>query len=379
MKVWPGKPYKQAIWASLGLAAMYWVCHALISFSSSGMSLDSLAEPFFFLDSRWYSHIATNGYVDTGLASDAPNTTFAFFPLWPLLLRWFDAFFHNFLLIQFTGALLAQILFFATLLLVGCKKAEGPVGLVPNTSTGLALLCFSPGAWVFFTNHTEALFLLLSWASLYIAMRSQKNSAVVFSSVLAGLAALTRNQGILLSIATALVFFNQPNNSILRRVGSFVVSGAIAGGIYLLWPAYQWYLTGNPLISVEVQQHWQIVSSFGQYVSNLFWMSASNFGHRALFWLIVVTGGLLFRNPQSRPLSVYVILSALLWPLQGHNFPNAYRFGAILFPVWFFWGDKLHNLNRPKYLKFFILAGLVGWACMMSYAYFSRSPDVWPY
>lgn len=382
------RTYKDAALSSLGLAAIYWICHSLICLISSGMSLGNLEDQFLYLDSRWYGHIAENGYVATNVPTDGPNSAFAFFPLWPMLLRSLHFLLHHFLPIQLTGALLAQILFFTTLLIVGWRKTEfdssipsqGLPGLVPKTWTGLAFLCCSPGAWVFFSNHTESLFLILSWSSLFLAMRSNKNSNLFFASVLAGLSALTRNQGIIVSIATAFAFLIQPNGSIGRRIGSFLVSGAIAGAIYLIWPAYQWYLTGNPLTSVEVQQNWQIVSSAGHYVSNLFWISTTNFGHRALFWFSVVTGGLLFKNSQSRPLGAYVILSALLWPLQGNSFPNAYRFGSVLFPVWFFGGDKLQfSFSNTKYLKFGVFTGLIGWSCMISFAYFSRLKDVWPY
>ena len=59
---------------------------------------------------------------------------------------------------------------------------------------GLLVLMFSPGAWVFLSNHTEALFLFLSYFALRFAYKDQ----LIMASILAGLSALTRNQGVLL-------------------------------------------------------------------------------------------------------------------------------------------------------------------------------------
>ena len=162
------RTYKNAVCPSWVLGTSYWICHFFICLIYSGMSLDRVEDQFLYLDSHWYRHIAENGYVPRNIPTDGPNSVFAFYPLWPMLLRSSHFFLQKFFPIQFTGALLAQIFFFATLLIIGQRKIafdksfpseapkpdQYPQGLIPKTWTGLALLCFSPGAWVFFSNHT---------------------------------------------------------------------------------------------------------------------------------------------------------------------------------------------------------------------------------
>lgn len=230
-------------------------------------------------------------------------------------------------------------------------------------------LLFAPGAWVFCTNHTEAIFLILSYAAFAAAWRGQYRGGIY-----AGLCALTRNQGILVAICCALMAAQRTSGT-PKKIGTLLAYGSTSLSLYALWPLYQYLQTGDALASSHAQSAWHVAGSMGEYLGNLVWISGSTVLRKILFWGILgLSAERLWRQPEERPLWLYCTLSVLLWPLQQYNLPQAYRFSAVLFPVWFFLGRQLWSVQRHKYLA--TSAFLVG-AALMSSRYFGQWG--WPY
>jgi len=396
-------------------------------YESHPWSLQFLCKQLLYLDSSWYLHIASQGYVNAPHLSEAPSAVYAFFPLWPTFLALLNKvfFIDN---IQLLGSFSASILFLLTLILMN-KNKKRPNYLVPKTPLGLGFFVFSPGSWVFCTNHTESLFLFLSWICFYLSRQKQNINIFILTSVVAGFAALTRNQGVFLCIAVAfslmqsnLVMRRAPKSSLksqnsrredvenrrLRlvnemfltkikvRIGGikrllntnkiviFVLSGLISVSIYMLWPIYQWYLTGTPFASTATQENWHIVRSFSEYVENFFWISTSHLPRRMVFYGILIVALNLLKTRASNDLGLYLLLSVLVWPVQGNSFAQAYRFSSVLFPFWFIVGDSLsHRLQSHKKIKnvfgFLFFAAMFYWAYCNSQNYFSPRDNHWPY
>jgi hypothetical protein len=390
-------------------------------------SLEVLSKQLLYLDSSWYVHIASQGYINAPHLSQSPSAVYAFFPLWPSLLAVIEKvyFIEN---IQLLGSFIASSLFLLTLIFI-CKNEMPPSLLRPKTPLGLAFFVFSPGSWVFCTNHTESIFLFLSWTSLYLSMNTKSKKMFIFTSVIAGFAALTRNQGILLCIVVAFslmksdlvivgalkssgvssdIMRKKEANWSLRQVDEnvlttgytgvlsykylvkankmilFAISGLISGFIYMLWPIYQWYHTGNPFASTATQVNWHIVSSFSEYIENFFWVSTSNLPRRILFLSILLIAINMLRTRENNVFGLYLLLSVLVWPVQGNSFAQAYRFSSVLFPFWFFVGDFIYfwlqSYKKAKHaLTIFVVATMLYWTYYNSQNYFLPQNNAWPY
>ena len=205
------------------------------------------------------------------------------------------------------------------------------------------------------------------------------------AAILAGLASLTRNQGVLLAVSIGFASALWPVGlHYKQRIYRFVASGVVSGVFYLSWLFFIYRLTGDPFASAAAQEKWGIAKSLPEYVSNLLWLSPNNAFRALWFWLNVFTSGYVYRKygPRALPISIYLLSSVLLWPLQGNNFPQAYRFGVVLFPFWLQLGSWLqafvasHSLQRKWvgglcYSSFIALSGWVG-----SYYYLQTQ---WPY
>jgi hypothetical protein len=162
-------------------------------FSSFG---DLLVAPAARWDSVWYLTIAEHGYGDEHSHAQA-----AFYPLYPLLMRGLGWVVGSPLV---AGILVSLACFLVALALLhklavlelGARDARGAVLLV----------AFFPTAFFFSAVYSESLFLLVS-VGAFLAAR-QGRWAV--AGALGGLAALTRNSGVLLLVPLVLLFLYGP-------------------------------------------------------------------------------------------------------------------------------------------------------------------------
>jgi hypothetical protein len=331
------------------LLCLFLFLHALIAAVACG-DFAVYAQALTYLDGGWYLHIAENGYTPRPFSDPTADGVWAFLPLWPLLLR-----FPTPLPTQVFGALLSMTLFcFAMLRL----RYQPRTRLVPLS---LVAFIFSPAAFTFATNHTESLFLLFT----ILGSQSRKRTWLW-----GGLAALTRNQGILLA---AMFAWQRAKETPSHFWQTFAAEGSRSGAIFLLWPLYQYSQTGSFFASQAAQSIWHQSTSLSEYISCLFWISPGNIGHAAVLWLSLAVAVHLFWRERA-PLGFYVAASVLLWPLQGHSFPNAYRYSAVLLPVWLTAGDLLDSwLARfPPFTKLIVAAAWIACTAHLSYRYFSQ-------
>lgn len=191
--------------------------------------LTSDTSPLAAWDGQWFLSIARNGYHAAGL-QQGPNGArldVAFLPAWPALIRFVSG---GVLPQAGVAVVLASVLFCAAVLAI--YIALVPTFGRPAALGGVALLAFSPPAFVFSMTYSELLFLLLGGLYFATARKSMRPA-------IAALAMLTRVAGAAIFAAAAVAFVRT------RERWAAVSCGAILLA-FLGWWAFTFYLTGSP-------------------------------------------------------------------------------------------------------------------------------------
>jgi hypothetical protein len=301
-------------------------------------------------DGRHYASIGWHGYE---------GASRAFYPLSPAILRLFHPPGVNEAAVL--GALLSTFFFIASIALLAAmlRPNRGGTELGASSSgSGLVLLAASPAAWVFNTAHTEGLFLLLSSGALICVTRRRFLGA----SLLCAAACWTRNQGVVLSLAVLLA---------AREVGASrrtLLTQILVPGVsvlaFLLWQRAE---TGDILAFAHAQSNWSHARSplellrtfwFGNPWQNHNWGSVLR---HLYFFGAVAFGILLFRS--CRSMGFYVLTSMGLLLLQG-ELVNAFRFSTVLFPLFFFVGERLQRV--PAMARIPLLLAWTGLSFLIS-------------
>jgi hypothetical protein len=219
--------------------------------------------------------------------------------------------------------------------------------LVPRTAWGQAFLLFSPASFALHSHHTEALFLLLSFAALVSAWDGHLWRAALF----AALCVWTRNQGVFVAVASALLVARAPGPW-RGRLTRFAAVGAVTGAAFAGLLGFQWLATGDALVHVHAQRYWNHPDSVAGAVGRLWtestWQRAFGWlGLRNLFAAVWLVGSLALLR-RSLAVGLYALVSVLVMVLQG-DLGNAFRYGVVVFPMLFWWGDWL--AGRPAWLR----------------------------
>jgi hypothetical protein len=174
--------------------------HASGSFDSARLTApfsylgNLLVSPLARWDSVWYLAIAGHGY-------DHSAARTAFYPIYPLLLRIFGTVFRSDLI---AGVAVSLACFFIGLVMLH-RLVTLELG-AENADVCVMLIAFSPMAFFFSAVYTESLFLALSVGCIYLARRGRWWAA----GLLGGLAAASRNTGILLAVPLLLIYLYGP-------------------------------------------------------------------------------------------------------------------------------------------------------------------------
>lgn len=153
-----------------------------------------LVQPLRNWDGYWYSLLANYGY---GIYTSSA----AFWPLYPLLL-WIGAQITNWD-VAVVGLVISNVSFlFALILLYRLVRLDFSEEVARRT---IWLTAFFPTAFYFSALYTESLFLLVTVASIYYGRTGRWGRA----SIALGLAALTRNTGVLVIIPLAIFLYRQ--------------------------------------------------------------------------------------------------------------------------------------------------------------------------
>jgi hypothetical protein len=195
-------------------------------------------------DGRWYLTIARDGYQL--IPGQQCNVVFA--PLFPMLMRLGgrlaggsdDAFLIAGMVISNLALIVALAYMSALLLLEGYDQKTA-------ARAAWYVLIF-PTSFFLSAVYPMSLFIALSAAAFYHARKEQWRIA----GLLAGLAALSRPDGVLLTAGLGVEYLQQRGFRLRRDVLNLAWSPL---GL-LAWMAFQWRQFGDPLTFVVVQKQW---------------------------------------------------------------------------------------------------------------------------
>lgn len=261
-------------------------------------------------DGQWYIHIAEHGYHREPLVAleRGGYHDFAFFPLWPALIRIVS---FGVIPAELAATVAANVLFVIAALLA----FEVFRRLSPETTAlrGLALFCFAPAAFVGSMAYSESLFLALAAAYFLVSPASPIRPA------LAALALAARLTGLALAAASAVVITRRPVPSVLAIAAIAVVS--------IGWVAFVALLTGDPTGYLRGSPSWYTVGgSVGGLLSLI-----DGIRHPSPYLLIAV------------PLTVVMLLGSVgLW--RQHPELAAYSFATAAMTI-----AVAHWVNWPRH------------------------------
>ena len=195
-------------------------------------------------DGEHYVALAAGGYLQP-----PGNTSPAFFPLYPLLIRFFAELFGG----PFSPEALSvwgpivSLLALPFALFFVYRIAEKGWGERAARVAVLALALF-PTSFFFNAAYTESLFLALSAGSLW-ALRVRRT--LLLACLLAGLATATRNVGVFLLVPLAYEWLKNAREYRWR-----VAYLALAPSGLVAYAAYLWWRFGDPLLFYTEQRRW---------------------------------------------------------------------------------------------------------------------------
>ncbi|SES43714.1 hypothetical protein SAMN05216199_3649 [Pedococcus cremeus] len=254
-------------------------------------------------DSQWYWDIAQNGYPDSARGADGQpqQTSLAFFPLYPMLVRLLMAITKlDFPIVAPTLSLLIG----AAAVLVVYRLTAEATGRGQALSA-VALLCCFPAAPIFQAAYTESLALLLVGSALLLVLRQRYWWAIIPVLLLG----LTRNISLVLAPVIALHWWVRVARPLRRRDGRipwppvsllalFTASVAATG----MWLLLAGAITGEPDAYLTTMKAWP------GFTSSPFdppWLAAAHrtgaAGWVVLAVLVLSYAGLLLRLAQRSP------------------------------------------------------------------------------
>ena len=321
-------------------------------------------------DTGWYLGVASYGYEWVVGARENQQQNIAFFPLYPMLMRY-----GSLLLARdamWTGVLIAWLSFFGALVYL-YRMAREFFG-ADQALAAIALLACYPFAFFYSTAYTESLFLLTMVGACYHFERRQLWRAAVW-----GLACgLTRPNGCLLSIVLGLMALREawPLSSGTRWIGlaDRLATAATPGLGMLMFSTYIYFLTGNPFQWIVQNAAWgRVYRGLDMFVAQ----QAQTIGQEGLYiyaatrtldavQLVAVLFIVVSIVPVFRRLGVAygaLILVNLIPPLLMGGLLSMGRVTSILFPTFLWLGSVVPPLQRAAWLALFaflqaILAGV---------------------
>ncbi len=339
-----------------------WTAVTFLSISESFTFIQWI-NPFAALSKLWsnfdgvhYLNIAKYGY-----GSQQTGFTQAFFPLYPILIRYLTAIFHHQL---FAALLISHLSLVASVyFLVKLIQLDYPSNRV---TTVLYTFFLFPTTFFLVAAYNESLFLLLTLAAFYMA-RTKK---FLYACLFAALASATRVTGIFLFPALVFEFWQQHKYSFRP----FLAPKSL---ILLLCPLglllYMYYLkstTGDPFFFAHVQPLFNngrnvteitlLPQVFFRYLKMMIFVDHSSITFVVALFELLSASSFLFLIIYSFRLRIsYGIfaLSSYLLPTLTGTFSSLPRYVLTIFPAFVVFGSFLHTrpLLRTGY---YFLSGL---------------------
>jgi len=304
-------------------------------------------------DAWWYRSIAEHGYGPRADAEGAPN--YAFFPLYPLLVR-VAGVSGDFAL---DGMVWSNVMFAIALVLLGMVARRAGY-TDAEADRAVVVLAFFPTSYFASMPLPESLFLALSLGS----MLAGYSKRWALASLLGAFAALTRLAGLLLFLPLAILLWRNERERIRALWLLLVPMGTFVFVIYLH------RLTGDWLAFLHVQKNWGRAPGF-------FWTPIVNFlAHPARVsepWnfialnfamaLLLAIASIVLMRQKRWELAAYTLASLLL-PLSTGSLQSLARYAMVVFPL-MLWIATCARRESVERVVFAMLVLLLGWLVAM--------------
>ncbi len=206
-------------------------------------------------DSFWYLEIARHGYPDViaPLSPERPYSPWAFFPLWPMLVRGFGA------LLGGHPVLAAYLLNFVLggVLALLVRKLFATVADARTADVGVLLFVFFPGTNVFSAAYSEPLALCLAAGTL-LALLSRYWALAGILAAFAGAARPPVAAAVFAALVWAVLM------AMRNRQWRSIVAIPLAPLGIVAFALYGWYRTGQPFAWHEAEKLFGNVTDFGR-------------------------------------------------------------------------------------------------------------------
>jgi len=209
---------------------------------TAGWSIHRGPWPLFAWDYNWYHFVAYGGYPE-----GQGGRQYAFFPLWPQLIRW-------------SGSIPDVV---AAAALAWTASAAAFFGVAEGTPrarlrSALALACW-PGSFVLALAYPDGLALAAAaWAGV-LALRGR----LLAAGLVGAIAALARPNGVLIALPLALLARGKGPRAWLGAAAPVAAAAAVE--------AYFWSHSGNSRVFLDAQRQWgrSGPGRFGDWTSHL--------------------------------------------------------------------------------------------------------------
>ena len=286
-------------------------------------------------DAEHYLGIAKAGYS---------GTEFAFFPLYPALIKIVGAFTGSNLI---AGLLISNAAsFFGLLYLYKLVEHEYNRHVAQRATFYVSIF---PTAIFFAAVYSEALFLFLTVASFYYVRERRWITAGIFGC----LAALSRSEGVLLAAPLFiewLIAAKEGGREFFRYWVDDVVKPAIGLAFVplglALYMGYLWVLSGDPLKFSHVQAHWgrhlappwaSVANTFTKIAHAHAPQTIANQSLELAFTAIMLVAVALGLRRLRLSYTVYMALSIII-PMSTGSLMSMPRFALVLFPMFALFG-----------------------------------------
>ena len=333
-------------------------------------------------DTGWYLMIATEGYQYLPNAAPDYQQNIAFFPAFPMSMRYLSIFFGRQPL--WMGVAISIVSFYLALVYF-LRLARDLLKDEAQSVTAVTLLACYPFAVFFSAAYTEGLFLLTLMGAVYHFHKNQLWRAAIWGFV----CGLTRPNGSLLSIVLALMAVAPMWDALRWRpilppppgwgviIRRLFAAGSPGFGM-LVFSAFIYRLTGNPFTWTFQNVAWgRVYRSLDLLVSDRLGFIATNglYSYAStqtidLFYSLAVVLALAAVWPVYRrfglPFAVFILIT-ILPPMSAGGLLSMGRVTSVLFPVFLWMGAAVPAHHRVAWIGVFAL--LQGFVAVMFFTW----------
>lgn len=313
-------------------------------------------------DAQWYLKIAEVGYPSNPSKTNLKDKsvmdglTYAFFPLYPLTLRTFNAIFKNIELSGFIFANFILILNFFSIYFVVKKFYSESLAI--KTSF---LLFFFPTSIFYRSYFAEGIFLfLLIWLSYFLISKKMYLSGII-------LGLLTVTKGNFLFIYPYFVYLVY---KLYKKEKSFLYKFffAILFSVFplFLWLIFNYFKTGDPFYFIDIRKYWFPLGPIDTLLLDfklIFYFSfldihGFRFSQLDIVFVFFFGAMLALSRRYLKKEMWWISFSLFITPLLLNSTMSFSRYQIVSFPIFIFLASRLNK-------KYFALTFVLFYSCLL--------------